>query len=89
MNVLTNYPLIWMIIIGGAAGWLTGVVVKGKGYGCIGNVVVGIVGSVIGGWLFHLIPLQPLPGLIGAMITAVIGAVVLTAVLQLLAGRRR
>ena len=87
MNVLTNYPLIWMIIIGGAAGWLTGVVVKGKGYGCIGNVVVGIIGSVIGGWLFRLIPFGPLPGLIGAMIMAVIGAVVLTAVLQLLAGR--
>ena len=87
MNVLTDYPLIWMIIIGGAAGWLTGVVVKGKGYGCIGNVVVGIVGSVIGGWLISLMPFGPLPGLIGAMIMAVFGAVVLTAVLQLLAGR--
>jgi uncharacterized membrane protein YeaQ/YmgE (transglycosylase-associated protein family) len=44
--------LLW-IIIGGAAGWLTGIITKGKGYGCLGNVAVGIVGSVVGGWLFQ------------------------------------
>ncbi len=76
--------LIW-IVIGGAAGWLTGVIVKGKGYGCLGNVVVGIIGSVVGGWLFQVIPgVRPLPGLICSLITAVIGAVVLIAVLRLL-----
>jgi uncharacterized membrane protein YeaQ/YmgE (transglycosylase-associated protein family) len=76
--------LAW-IIIGGVAGWLTGLVVRGRGYGCLGNVVVGIVGSVVGGWLFQVIPgVEPLPGLIGSMLTAVIGAAVLISVLRLL-----
>jgi uncharacterized membrane protein YeaQ/YmgE (transglycosylase-associated protein family) len=80
--------LVW-IVIGGAAGWLTGIIVKGKGYGCIGNVIVGIVGSVVGGWLFQIIPgVSPMPGLIGSLVTAVIGAVVLIVVLRFFTGTR-
>jgi uncharacterized membrane protein YeaQ/YmgE (transglycosylase-associated protein family) len=80
--------LVW-IVIGGAAGWLTGILVKGKGYGCIGNVIVGIVGSVVGGWLFQIIPgVRPMPGLIGSLVTAVIGAVVLIAVLRFFTSTR-
>ena len=76
--------LLW-IVVGGAAGWLTGLIVKGKGYGCLGNVIVGVIGSVVGGWLFQVIPgVRPLPGLIGSLVTAVIGAVALIAVLRLL-----
>lgn len=76
--------LLW-VIIGGAAGWLAGIITKGKGYGCLGNVLVGVVGSVVGGWLFQIIPgVRPMPGLIGSLITAVLGAVALIAVLRLL-----
>jgi uncharacterized membrane protein YeaQ/YmgE (transglycosylase-associated protein family) len=80
--------IVW-IIIGGAAGWLAGQITKGRGYGCLGNVVVGIIGSIVGGWLFHLTGISFLgAGLIGSLITAVIGAVVLIFVLNLLTGRR-
>ena len=79
--------LLW-VIVGGAAGWLAGVITKGKGYGCLGNVVVGVVGAVVGGWLFQAIPgLHPLSGLIGSLITAVVGAVVLIALLRLLTSK--
>lgn len=76
--------LLW-VFVGGAAGWLAGVITKGKGYGCLGNVVVGIVGSVVGGWLFRAIPgIQSTPGLIGSLVTAVIGAVTLILLLRML-----
>ncbi|MFQ5612872.1 MAG: GlsB/YeaQ/YmgE family stress response membrane protein [Anaerolineae bacterium] len=73
------------IIVGGLAGWLAGVLTKGKGFGCLGNVVVGVIGSVVGGWLFGLIgSAPPGGGLIGSVITAVIGAVALILVVRLL-----
>jgi uncharacterized membrane protein YeaQ/YmgE (transglycosylase-associated protein family) len=83
--VFAFVKLLSWVIIGGAAGWLAGIVTKGKGYGCLGNVVVGVIGAVVGGWLFQIIPgISPLPGLIGSLLTAVIGAVALIAVLRLL-----
>jgi len=79
--------LLWGVV-GGAAGWLAGIITKGRGYGCLGNVVVGIVGAVVGGWLFQVIPgVHPLPGIIGSLVTAVIGAVLLIAVLRLLTSK--
>ncbi|MFQ5576078.1 MAG: GlsB/YeaQ/YmgE family stress response membrane protein [Anaerolineae bacterium] len=79
--------IIWLVI-GGAAGWLAGIVTKGKGYGCLGNVVVGIIGSMVGGWLFSLVGLAAPGGrLVGSIFTAFIGAVALIAVLRLLVGK--
>ena len=79
--------IIWLIV-GGVAGWLAGVITKGKGYGCFGNVVVGIVGSIVGGWLFgYFTSFAPEEGLIGSIITSVVGAVALIAVLRLLIGK--
>jgi uncharacterized membrane protein YeaQ/YmgE (transglycosylase-associated protein family) len=86
---MTGYSLILWIIVGGLAGWLTGLLLRGRGYGCIGNVVVGIIGAVIGGWLFRIANIEALPGLIGSVFTAMIGAVVLITVLGLLTERRR
>ncbi|MGC8880046.1 MAG: GlsB/YeaQ/YmgE family stress response membrane protein [Anaerolineae bacterium] len=85
---MTSYSLILWIIFGGLAGWLTGMLLRGRGYGCIGNVVVGIIGAVIGGWLFRIANIEALPGLIGSVFTAIIGAVVLITVLGLLTERR-
>lgn len=45
---------VWFILIGAAAGWLAGQLTKGRGFGIIGNILVGIVGGVIGGWVFGL-----------------------------------
>jgi uncharacterized membrane protein YeaQ/YmgE (transglycosylase-associated protein family) len=72
---------IWWLIIGGVAGWLAGLIMKGSGFGVLGNIVVGIVGGIIGGFLFGLLGLGA-DNLIGSLITAVIGAVVLLAIVN-------
>ena len=67
---------IWFIIIGIAAGFLAGLIMKGRGFGLILNLIIGIVGSVLGGWIFSFLGIGS-TGLIGALICAVVGAVVL------------
>jgi uncharacterized membrane protein YeaQ/YmgE (transglycosylase-associated protein family) len=68
--------LLWTILIGILAGFLAGKVVKGRGMGVLVDLIVGIVGSILGGWLFSLIGLAAY-GLIGRLFTAFVGAVVL------------
>lgn len=74
---------LWFLLIGLAAGWLAGMIMKGRGFGLVGNLVVGVVGSFIGGYLLPAIGLYPM-GLLGALITATAGAVVLLFVVSLL-----
>lgn len=66
---------LWFIIIGIAAGWLAGQIMKGSGFGVFGNLIVGVVGALVGGFLFGLLGITA-GGLIGSLIMAVIGAVV-------------
>ena len=54
--------LIILLIVGAIAGWLAGIIVKGYGFGLIGNIVVGVVGAFIGNWLFPSLGLFDLPG---------------------------
>ena len=68
--------LIIFLVIGALAGWLAGVIMKGGGFGVIGNIVVGVVGSFLGGWLLPKLGLS-IGGDFGGFITAVIGAVIL------------
>ncbi len=68
--------LVWLIV-GGIAGWLAGLIVKGGGQGIVVNIVVGIVGAVIGGWLFGQLGIAVGTGLLNSIVTAVIGAIVL------------
>jgi uncharacterized membrane protein YeaQ/YmgE (transglycosylase-associated protein family) len=75
--------IIWLLI-GAIAGWLAGLIVKGYGFGLIGNIVVGIVGAAIGGWLLPQLGIIPGDGTIGVIITAVIGAVILLFVIGLI-----
>ena len=67
---------LWYLLIGLVAGWLASLIVKGRGGGLIINLIVGVVGSVLGGWLFSLFGLFAV-GTAGSLITAVVGAVVL------------
>jgi len=75
--------LLWFIIIGLVAGWLAGKLMKGKGFGVIGDIVVGVIGALIGGFLFRELGVYPEGGLIGSLAVAVIGAVVFLFLLRL------
>ncbi|MFC7048147.1 GlsB/YeaQ/YmgE family stress response membrane protein [Emcibacter nanhaiensis] len=68
---------LWFLIIGAVAGFLAGKIMKGGGFGLLGNLIVGIIGAVLGGWLFGVLGISVSEGLIGSLITAVVGAVVL------------
>lgn len=77
--------LLWAIV-GLIAGWLASAVVGG-GYGIIGDIVVGIVGAFLGGWLFHLLGVRtPFAGIAGTIFLAFIGAVVLLLFLRMIHG---
>jgi len=76
--------LITWLIVGGVAGWLAGMVVKGTGYGLIGDIIVGIVGALIAGWLLPQVGIAIGSGIVGAIINAFIGAVILLIVLRLI-----
>jgi uncharacterized membrane protein YeaQ/YmgE (transglycosylase-associated protein family) len=74
--------LLIILAIGAVAGWLAGVIMKGSGFGLLGDIVVGIIGAFIGSFLFGLLGISA-GGLIGQIITATVGAVVLIFVLRL------
>jgi len=74
--------VIWLIV-GAIAGWLAGMVVKGGGYGLIGDIVVGILGGLFAGWLLPQVGVVIGSGMIAAIIDAFIGAVILLIALRL------
>jgi uncharacterized membrane protein YeaQ/YmgE (transglycosylase-associated protein family) len=82
-GVMALESLIILLIVGAIAGWLAGVIMKGYGFGLIGNIAVGIVGAVIGGWLLPAIGIHIGGGIIGAIINALIGAIILLFVIGL------
>jgi uncharacterized membrane protein YeaQ/YmgE (transglycosylase-associated protein family) len=67
---------ILFLIIGALAGWLAGQIMKGRGFGVIGNILVGVVGAFIGGFLFRVLGFAAF-GLIAQLIMATIGAIIL------------
>ncbi len=69
--------LIVFLIVGAIAGWLAGLVVKGYGFGLLGNIVVGIVGAFIAGWLLPKVGIFIGGGVIANIINALIGAIIL------------
>ena len=73
--------LITFLIVGIAAGWIAGNLMKGRGFGLVGNMVVGVIGALLGGFLFRLAGLG-MTNIIGSLITAVVGAVVLLAAIS-------
>lgn len=71
------------LLIGGIAGWLAGLFMKGKGFGVLRNVIIGIIGSFIGSLTFNLLGLSS-TGFIGSVVMATVGAVVLIYVVKLI-----
>jgi uncharacterized membrane protein YeaQ/YmgE (transglycosylase-associated protein family) len=72
-----------MLIVGAIAGWLAGVIVKGFGFGLLGNIVVGIVGAFVAGLVLPAIGLSIGGGIVSAIIHATIGAVILLFIIKL------
>ena len=68
--------LLWFILIGLAAGWLAGQIWKGSGFGVAGDIVIGIIGALLGGFVFRLFGLVAF-GLLGQLIVATAGAIML------------
>jgi len=73
--------LLIFLVIGAAAGWLAGVILKGGGFGLLADIVIGIVGAVLGGFLFGVLGITA-GGPIGGFITAVVGAIVLILIIR-------
>ena len=82
--------LLTWLIVGLVAGVLASLVMGGTGYGIIGDIIIGIVGAFIGGWLFRSLGVtSPMGGLPGVIFVAFVGAVVLIFILRLIRGGRR
>lgn len=70
-------PYLYMILVGGVAGFLAGLILKGGGFGLLGNVIVGIIGAVVGGWLFGVLGIGPIgSGFIASVVPALAGSIV-------------
>ena len=82
--------LIYLLIIGAVSGWLAGQIMKGGGYGLLGNIILGIVGSFVGGWLLGVLNISLNIGsaTVSTIIQAVIGAIVVIFVAGLFKGKR-
>jgi uncharacterized membrane protein YeaQ/YmgE (transglycosylase-associated protein family) len=80
---MTIESLLVLLIIGAIAGWLAGIIVKGYGFGLVGNIVVGIVGALIAGFLFPRFGIIIGGGMLSAIINATVGAVILLFLISL------
>jgi uncharacterized membrane protein YeaQ/YmgE (transglycosylase-associated protein family) len=75
--------IIAALVIGAIAGWLAGLIVRGAGFGLIGNIVIGILGALVAGWLLPELHVQLASGTLGAIINSTIGAVIILVILSL------
>ena len=78
---------LWYILIGLAAGWLGSLIVKGTGSGLLLNLVIGVIGSLLGGWLFSLMGIAS-TSMWGSLLTATVGAIVLLLIVSLFTRRK-
>lgn len=79
---------LYFLIIGALAGWLGSQLFKGRGSGLIMNIILGIVGAIVGGWVFGLFGLTSDGSFIGSLITAAVGAVIVLWIASLISGKR-
>lgn len=74
--------IIWLIV-GAVAGWLAGLIVRGYGFGLVGNIVVGIVGAFIAGWLLPMANINLGSPIVNSIVFALIGAIILLLIIGL------
>ena len=80
--------LLWWILVGLIAGWLTGKIMKGGGYGFFVDIILGIVGGLVGGYIARAIGISPAGGLIYTILIATAGAVLLVFLFRLITGKK-
>lgn len=86
---LSTESLVIIVIVGLIAGWLAGRIVRGAGFGIVGDIIVGIVGAFIGSWLLPELGVRLGGGIVSEIIAATIGAVLLLLLLRVLRRSRR
>lgn len=79
---------LWFILIGALAGFIAGKIMRGGGFGLIINLLLGIIGGVLGGWVFSLFGFAA-NGIIGSLITSVVGAIIFLWIASLFTGHRK
>lgn len=80
--------IIWWIIVGLIAGWATGKIMRGSGYGALTDILLGIAGALVGGWIMRAVGFAGRGGIIYTVLVAIGGAIVLTWIFRLLTGHR-
>ena len=75
--------LLWFLLIGLIAGWLAGIIMKGSGYGVVGDIVIGIIGALIGGHVLGWLGIATY-GLLGSLLSALVGAIILIFIIRLI-----
>jgi uncharacterized membrane protein YeaQ/YmgE (transglycosylase-associated protein family) len=86
---ISNESLVLILVVGVVAGWLAGQLVRGTGFGLIGDLIIGVIGAFIGTWLLPQLNIHIGSGMVGAIVSATIGAVLLLIILRVFRGRRR
>jgi len=82
------HGLIWWILVGMIAGWLTGKIMKGSGYGFLGDLALGILGAIAGGSLMEHLGIGGSGGMIYTILIATLGAIVLVFLFRLIFARK-
>ena len=84
---ISNESLLVILFVGLIAGWLAGKIVRGSGFGIVGDILIGIAGALIASWLFPRLGIHLGTGLVSEIIYSAIGAVILLLIVRLLRGR--
>jgi len=82
---IESHGFVWWLLVGLIAGWLAGKIARGRGFGCIADIILGLVGSFIGGWVFVQLKLFG-GGFLYSIAAATLGAVILVSIAHLFAG---
>ncbi|HWG05448.1 MAG TPA: GlsB/YeaQ/YmgE family stress response membrane protein [Beijerinckiaceae bacterium] len=85
---LSNQSLLVILVVGIIAGWLAGLLVRGTGFGLIGDLLVGLIGAFIGDWLLPRLNIHLGVGIVALIVNALIGAVILILLIRLVSGGR-
>jgi uncharacterized membrane protein YeaQ/YmgE (transglycosylase-associated protein family) len=84
---VASHGFIWWVFVGLLAGWIAGHLTRGRGFGCLVNIILGLIGGVIGGWIFSRLGIVTF-GFFGSLAAATVGAVLLVAIARLFAGNK-